>query len=274
MKSFRQPPRPSPKKLPKLRAGPVVREDPPRARESSALAKTNPAPIRDNALKSSKFQNALNFAKDKLGIFNGQTSLPPLATHDSSAPSSLLDAASTISSPLSSLGDSILSSSQDGAPIITSEDIPDYSALAKPAVCPMCKQPVDRSYLEEFCKVDSRMSLRQQSQFCKAHKERSAKSEWEERRYPQIDWLLLDTRITNFHTLLDDVLSRRKSSFYRNAYEDTLKSEKNKTLQESLMRGDEIEGTCPGYYGGRGAKVMYGSHFLQTHICCHRILPH
>ena len=138
----------------------------------------------------------------------------------------------------------------------------------------MCKQPIDKSYLEEFCEVDTRMSLRQQSQFCKAHKERSAKSEWEERGYPEIDWLQLDTRITKFHTFMDDVLLRRKSSFYRNAFEDTLKSGKNKTLQESLMGGDEIEGTSPGYYGGRGAKVMYGSHFLWTHTSCHGILPH
>ena len=186
----------------------------------------------------------------------------------------LLDAASTVSSPLSSLDGSTLVSSQDGAPIITSADIPIYNTTTKPAVCPMCKQPVDRSYLEEFCKVDTRMSLRQQSQFCKAHKERSAKSEWEERGYPEIDWQQLDTRITKFHTFMDDVLLRRKSSFYRNAFEDTLKSGKNKTLQESLMGGDEIEGTCPGYYGGRGAKVMYGSHFLRTHTSCHGILPH
>ena len=136
----------------------------------------------------------------------------------------------------------------------------------------MCKQPVDRLYLEEFCKIDTRMSLRQQSQFCKAHKERSARSEWEERGYPEIDWLQLDARITKFHSFMDDVLLRRKSSFYRNAFEDTLKSGKNKTLQESLMGGDEIEGTCPGYYGGRGAKMMYGSHFLQTHTSCLGIL--
>lgn len=224
-------------------------------------------------MNSSKLQNALSTAKDKLGIANRQTSPPPSATHNSSAPPTIFDAASTLSSPLSSLGDSTLNSSQDGAPIITSGDIPIYDATAKPAVCPMCKQPVDKSYLEEFCRIDTRMSLRQQSQFCKAHKERSAKSEWEERGYPQIDWLQLDIRITKFHTFMDHVLSSRKSSFYRNAFEDTLKSGKNKTLQESLMGGDEIEGTSPGYYGGRGAKVMYGSHFLQIHPFCHRILP-
>lgn len=110
------------------------------------------------------------------------------------------------------------------------------------------------------------MTLRQQTQFCKAHKERSAESEWIERGYPKIDWQQLDARIADFHISMDDILSRRKSSFYRNAFEDTLKSGKNKTIQESLIGGDEIEGMSPGYYGGRGAKVMYGSYFLSAPI--------
>lgn len=99
------------------------------------------------------------------------------------------------------------------------------------------------------------MSLRQQAQFCMSHKERSAESEWVERGYPEIDWQQLDTRIAKYYTLMDDILSQRKLSFYRNAFEDSLKSGKNRTLQECLLKG-EIDTTSPGYYGGRGAKVM------------------
>ncbi len=189
--------------------------------------------------------------------------VPPSVTLDSSAPPTSLDVASTVSSPLSSLDDSPLGFSQESFPVITSEDLPIHTAESPPAVCPMCKQPVDQSYLEAFTKVGTRMSLRQQSQFCKAHKEGSAESEWAERGYPSIDWQQLDNRITGFHTSVDDILSRRNFSFYRNAFEDSLKGGTNKTIQESLM-ADEIEGTSPGYYGGRGAKVMYGSCFLLT----------
>lgn len=252
-RSFKQPPRPSPKEPLKFKAGPVICEevDPPRATRSSAPAKRPPVVIEANALGSSKLQNAFNTATDKLGI-----SLPLSATRDSSVPPTSLDAATTVSSPLSSLDDSTLGSSQEGVPIITSKDIPIYTAESRPAVCPMCKQPVDQSYLEAFTKAGTRMSLRQQTQFCKAHKERSAESEWAERGYPKIDWQQLDDRIATFHTSMDDILSRRKFSFYRNAFEDSLKSGRKKTIQESLMGGDEIEGTSPGYYGGRGAKVM------------------
>ena len=211
-----------------------------------------------NALRSSNLQNALDTATDKLGISNMQIGLPSSRTHDLSAPPTSFDAASIMSSPLSSLDDSALGSSQEGAPFITSEDIPDYNVAPRPAVCPMCRQPVDKSYLEAFTQAGTRMNLRQQAQFCKAHNERSAESEWAERGYPNIDWQRLDARIAKFHPIMDDILSRRKFSFYRNAFEDSLKSgRKNRTIQETLMGGDEIEGTSPGYYGGRGAKMMY-----------------
>ena len=274
--SFKQPPRPSPKRVPKVRASPVICEelDTPRATRSSAPSEKPVVITEGNALKSYKLQNNFDTAADKLGISNMQINLPPSATCESSAPPTSLDATTAVSSPLSSLDDFALGSSQEGAPIITSEDIPVYTAKAQLAVCPMCKQPVDQSYLEGFTKVGIRMNLRQQAQFCKAHKERSAESEWAERGYPKIDWQQLDARIANFHTFMDDILSRRTFSFYRNAFEDSLKSGKKKTMQESLMGEDEIEGTSLGYYGGRGAKVMYGSLFLQTPPSRHRTLSH
>ena len=216
-----------------------------------------------DALRSSKIKNAFDIAAHKLGISDMmQVDLPPSITNDSSATPTPLDAVTTASSPLSSLDGSTLDTSQEGVPIITSKDIPVYNVEPRPAVCPMCKQPVDKTYLEGHSKLGTRMSLRQQAQFCKAHNERSAESEWAERGYPEIDWQQLDARIARFHTSMDDILSRRKSSFYRNAFEDSLKSGKKKTIQENLMGGEEIEGTSPGYYGGRGAKVMYGSCFL------------
>ena len=262
-KIFKQPLRPSPKKVPKFRAGPVMCEtlDPLRATAYPVPAEKSHVLAEDNELRSTNLQNAVTTATDKLGMPTVQFKLPPLATPDLSALSASLDVTSTASSPLSSLDGSTLCSSQEGVPIITSEDIQVYSAAVQPAVCPMCKQPVDPSYLEAVTKVGMRMSLRQQAQFCKAHKERSAESEWAERGYPEIDWPQLDTRLTRYHTFVDDILSRRKFSFYRNVFEDSLRSGKNKTLHESLI-GGEIEGTSPGYYGGRGAKVMYGSYFL------------
>ena len=261
-RSFKQPPRLSPKKVPRLRNSSLICDetDPPRATGSSAPIERSVI-TEVHVLRPSELQNTLNTATDKLGVSNVYANPQPPATCDSSAPPTSLDAATTVSSPLSSLDDSTFGCSQENVPIITSEDLPIYSAEPRPAVCPMCKQPVDQSYLEGFTKVGTRMSLRQQAQFCKAHKERSAESEWAERGYPKIDWEQLDARIGKSHISIDDILSRRRFSFYRNAFEDSLKGGKIKTIQESMM-GGEIEGMSPGYYGGRGAKVMYGSIFL------------
>ena len=268
------PPRPSPRKVPKFRAIPMVHEEtePPRATTCSAATMKPSVLAEADALKSFELQNALNTVTNKLGISERQFDLPPSGPRDSSAHPTSFDAATTVSSPLSSLDDSTPGSSQD-VPIITSEDLPNFEAKPRPAACPMCKQPVDQSYLEQFTEVGKRMSLRQQSQFCKAHKERTAESEWAERKYPKIDWHHMDARIVKLHGFMDDILSRRKSSFYRNVFEDSLKSGKSKTIQERLMGGDEIEGMSPGYYGGRGAKLMYDSRFLQTFSSRHTFLP-
>lgn len=246
--------------------------EPPRATTCSAPT-MKPAMLAEaDALKSFELQDALNSVTNKLGISERQFDLQPSGPRDSSAPPTSFDAATTVSSPLSSLDDSTPGSSQD-VPIITSEDLPNFEAKPRPAACPMCNQPVDQSYLEQFTEVGKRMSLRQQSEFCKAHKERTAESEWAERKYPSINWHQLDARIVKLHGFMDDILSRRKSSFYRNVFEDSLKSGKSKTIQERLLGGDEIEGMSPGYYGGRGAKLMYNSPFLQTFRSRHSILP-
>lgn len=273
-KGFKQPPRLSPEKGPKSKGIPVTREEVVAscATRASAPAKKPLLVAAANVFKSSEFQNAFSTVTDKLGISDMQIYPSLSAAGYSSAPLTSLDAATTVSSPLSSIDDLAFDSSQEDIPIIRSKDIPICDPVSRPSTCPMCKQPVDKAYLEQYTKIGTRMSLRQQAQFCKAHKERTAKSEWAERNYPNIHWDELDSRIVEFHTAMDDILSRRKPSFYRNAFEDSLKSGKNKTVQESLMRGDEIEGTSPGYYGGRGAKVMYGFRFLQTNTRCQKNL--
>ena len=263
-RTLKLPPRLSPKKVPKARKSSLICDETDLARSMRSSAPTERTVNTDvHALRPSELQNALDTATDKLGISDMLVNPQPPAMHDSSAPPTSLDAATTASSPLSSLDDSTIGLNQEDVPIITSGDISIYSAEPRSTVCPMCKQPVDQSYLEGFTKAGTRMSLRQQAQFCKAHKERSTESEWVERGYPRIDWELLDARIAKSHASLDDILSRRRLSFYRNAFEDSLKGGKIRTIQESMM-GGETEGMTPGYYGGRGAKVMYGAIFLRS----------
>ena len=58
---------------------------------------------------------------------------------------------------------------------------------------------------------------------------------------------------------IEGMLRNEEFSFYRNAYEDYLKREKHQTLQQSLVRGGGIEDFSPGYYGSRGARIMYAA---------------
>lgn len=122
----------------------------------------------------------------------------------------------------------------------------------------MCKKPVERSIFEEYTSFGSHMNIRKQAQFCKVHMKRDAEREWEERRYPIIDWQCLDVRIAKYHDTIDEILRRTKFSFYRNVFADSIKDGKSKTLPQSLISGGENEAATHGYYGTRGARVMYG----------------
>lgn len=123
------------------------------------------------------------------------------------------------------------------------------------AKCPICKKAVERGFLEEFENA-ARLNIRQQLRFCKAHRARTAASEWEAKGYPKIDWQHFDKRLARFHGDLDEILRGKKPSFYRNAFEDHLKSGQNRTLHQTMMSGSSMEGLVPGYYGSRGAKLM------------------
>lgn len=131
--------------------------------------------------------------------------------------------------------------------------VPGPSIMAK---CPVCNEAVERSLLEEFDN-GAHLQVRQQMRFCKAHRARTAQSQWDARGYPKIDWENFDSRLAQYHGALDDVLKDRKQSYYRNAMKDHLKSGRNRTLQQCLISGSRMEGLELGYYGSRGGKLMY-----------------
>ena len=58
---------------------------------------------------------------------------------------------------------------------------------------------------------------------------------------------------------INEIFKGERFSYYRNAYDDFLKREKHKTLKQSLLQGGGIEDFSPGYYGSRGARIMFVS---------------
>ena len=208
----------------------------------------------DNEMSMRDLQNLVATTKDKLELpREAQFKQAPSSLTASSLPSMPYDVASSASS-LSSPPDSpVLDASHEHNAFL--ESVAPGFNVQPLANCPVCKEVVDRDFLESF-DCGKRLNVRQQTRFCRAHKQQSANTDWESRGYPKIDWRHLDDRLRKFHPALEDVLRGARPSFYRNAFEDRVKSGKNRRMQQSIV-GSEFEGLLPGYYGSRGARVMY-----------------
>ena len=178
---------------------------------------------------------------------------------ESSLPSISRDAASSssISSPPSSPG---------GFEAFVSKSSADSKELAV-AVCPVCKEPVDCAFLEEFDR-GKRLRSRDQLRFCKAHRARSARSEWSAKGYPDIDWQHFDRRMEKYHPMIDSILKGTRSSYYRNAFEQRINSKKFRTMKEAYQDSESMEGLSPGYYGSKGARAMYVAFPLFIGLLC------
>jgi len=234
-----------------------------RVTRSSGSAKEALASADFNA--SDTTRTAVSIAADRLGM-SVQLKPPPSSTGPSSAHSSFLDTVDP-ASPLTSPPEySVMNPNQKNTYCITSEDMPVFTKKQGPSVCSFCKDTVENTFLEERMRIGKRLTIRQQAQFCKDHKRRAAEDEWRERGYPTIDWASFDGRLNHYHLALDNILQKRRTSFYRNAFGDLVKSGKNWTWQQDVMSGNRIEELSPGYYGGRGAKLMYAPSRLGRRV--------
>lgn len=130
------------------------------------------------------------------------------------------------------------------------------SSRAAVAKCPLCSEPVDRDLLQKFeDDNDGGITMRQQMKFCHLHKTQSAKAEWNSKGYPQIDWESFDRRLALFNDALDEILKRRRPSYYRRELEQHMKNG-NRTLVQSMKNGAKMPGLEVGYYGPKGAMMM------------------
>ncbi|PVI02484.1 hypothetical protein DM02DRAFT_612879 [Periconia macrospinosa] len=154
-------------------------------------------------------------------------------------------------------------------------NLPSEEALN--STCPLCHKPVDPSHSIRFWKYHKR-TIRNQSTFCKEHRERTAKVKYKERGYPEIVWSRLPARIRKLRPRLERVLRNEEGfeSKYRTKNAAKLvsgqaavyrpkqkKSKKNFTSIENLEDvEDDMEllhndsSTSTGYYGPRGQRLM------------------
>ena len=204
-----------------------------------------------------------NKFKQPLGV---QAPEPTSSIATSSIQSMLIDLSDSESSLSSPAALSELDASEEHLAFINS-DIPKYIA---PLVtrCPVCKEVVDQEFLDKFIS-GKRFRTLAQNRFHTAHKRQAAKANWQLNDYPEIDWKSIDERLSKFHDALENVIKGQTTSFYRNALEDRIKTGKHRTLTD-VMTSSGIEGLSPGYYGSRGARVMYVDHQQAHYRKCTR----
>ncbi|KAI0486349.1 RTC4-like domain-containing protein [Xylaria cf. heliscus] len=115
--------------------------------------------------------------------------------------------------------------------------------------CPMCHQQVDRELLEKYS-TDGKMSVKQQTAFCRLHKQKSAATAGTRKGYPKIDWETIHSRCSRHQGFLQGILEGTQASYYRKVLKERVDSGKNRTL---LTNHDNL---TPGYYGPRGLQIM------------------
>lgn len=124
-------------------------------------------------------------------------------------------------------------------------DDDDDNFISQVGRCPMCSKPVDPEELKRC----GEMNIRQQEKFCREHQRKDAKEDWSSRGYPDINWDVLDDRISQHHIFIKKLVNG-EDSHYRALLDKTVKAGKDRTLLKS-------ESTLtPGYYGTRGLRAI------------------
>ncbi|KAL8663903.1 MAG: hypothetical protein Q9202_003452 [Teloschistes flavicans] len=228
-----------------------------RSSRSNQSAQDSSVPVFPNLQSMKELRGLAENVQGKLGV---QLEPPASSTTISSGLSLELD-----------IEDSSSSSSLSSAPDIQELDATEHEWLknhppsSPKKQCPICKEFVSRLFMDESFGT-APLSLREQVQFCKVHKIRSAEQVWKTRGYPSIDWHDLVERLPGYEDKMVEILNGCRRSFYRNAFEDQVKSGMNRTLQQSMMSGSGWEGLNVGYYGTKGARILMDytmSHFAS-----------
>lgn len=124
--------------------------------------------------------------------------------------------------------------------------------------CPICSCPISGD-LEDECRLVATQPFKKKTAFCRMHTKKKALEEWEERSYPEIDWATLDSRIASCLPALEEIITRKRHSFYRELLTKQADEDENKSTMKKYrltVESKSLESVSTGYYGPRGAKLM------------------
>ncbi|KAI5307016.1 hypothetical protein KEM56_005598 [Ascosphaera pollenicola] len=124
--------------------------------------------------------------------------------------------------------------------------------------CPICSCPMYDDLADE-CQLVLTQPFRRQTAFCQRHTRKRALEEWEERSYPKIDWETFEERIASCFPTLEEIITGKRSSFYRKLMTKQADEEGDKSTMKKYrltVESKNLESISTGYYGPRGAKLM------------------
>jgi hypothetical protein len=123
-------------------------------------------------------------------------------------------------------------------------------------VCETCHERVNKllkeEYDDDYVKGKS-WNIQWQERFCEWHRAQTAKETWQEKGYPELDWMALERRMRKHDHFLLSVLRKEVKSHYRDEYAAKVKA---KSMSNGFKDAEIKPGATVGYYGPKGEKAM------------------
>lgn len=124
--------------------------------------------------------------------------------------------------------------------------------------CPICRNYVKDS--KRLFVPDNLRSLpvQQQRMFCNQHQLGDAKEAWEDRKYPTIDWEVLEkSRIPKKLSFLRRIIAGQIPNPYLDELQSQLKKANgNRKKVQAYLNEGVVDFAKPGYYGPKGTQLM------------------
>ncbi|CAK7246028.1 MAG: hypothetical protein STHCBS139747_007650 [Sporothrix thermara] len=159
----------------------------------------------------------------------------------------------------------------------------DTLAYKGPAVCPLCKAPLDEDVLRDLLAGHhllvgiavgrahvvqlNLLKFDEKLRFCAGHKRRAGRAAWTARGYPVIDWAALPGRLRKHEAHVRQVILGTTPSPFCVAWEEAAATAAGAPASTSTSTSVSLSTsipTAPGYYGRRGLRVLSDA-IVQRH---------
>lgn len=124
-------------------------------------------------------------------------------------------------------------------------------------VCPYCHDTISDAELIRRLRSSKHMNMSKQATFCRSHRRAEGLREWKERGYPDIEWDQLPRRVAKLSDHATWLIHNERNSIYRDRLAEKISSGSYRSMLQALNNdASSMNSFIPGYYGGKGAKII------------------